>query len=442
MTSEAELLGAIYADPESDEPRALYADFLGERGHPLGELIALQLARASGRRGNKRREQALLDQHGHTFWPGHPGVFAGYVPALAFLDRGFPCRAFNVWFSDMEARVPATVGAPGWATVKTFSVGEWSAALVRGLLLTVPMPLLESVEGLPPQALGAISDEEWSRFPRLGAIQLSGRYADINAAVAAIGPGLRARLVAPPPTIVGDRGSLALKLRPLPRPKANKKVTAQAKASSTPPRTTAPAAAFWEELLASDPRSDAHRHLGSTADKTIAKLAPGLPAALVERIYVYYLSERPYALWPALARVDDAYVAPLVRALERAEPSYEAQLALASHRAGGADGLRAVGAFADFIRKSTNLPGLYKRLPQLVASDALLDGIEEAVVRFDTDDEYGVPILPFYASLFLLERARPRAKAWAALDEKCARWGETATLERARAAARREPSTP
>lgn len=449
MPSEAELVAAVYADPAADEPRAIYSDFLSERGQPLGELIALQLARAAGRRGNKKREQALLDQHGHTFWPGHPGVFAGYVPALQFLDRGFPCRAFNVWFSDMGERVPPSVGAPGWATVKTLCLGhDFDPALVRRLLLAVPMPILDTIEGLPPAALGAVSDDEWARFPRLTAIQLSGQYDAIHEALTAIGPGLRARIVKLPPRIVGQHGTVPLRLRALPAPrraasggKAREKAATPAKKPAKPvstatPRTSAPPASFWEDLLASDPTSDAHRHLAATADKAVDRLAPDLPIGLVERVHAHYLDARAYVLWPGLARIADAHVEPLLRALANAERSFEGLLVGAAHRAGGADGVRAAGAFFAFVGKSSHLPGLYKRLPELSPTKALVDALEAALVDFDTDDEFAVPILPLYGAAFLLERARPRAKVWAALEKKCDRWESADTLARTRRAAR------
>lgn len=448
MPTEAELLEAIYADPAADEPRAVYADFLSERSHPLGELITLQLARAAGRRGNKRREQALLDQHGHTFWPGHPGVFAGYVPALQFLDRGFPCRAFNVWFTDMGERVASAVGAPGWATVKTASVGDWEVRLVRRLLLGAPMPILEVIEDLPPAALLAIDDEAWAGFRRLREIRLSGRLEEIHAAVAALGPGLRARLLRVPPVVVGDRGSVSLKLRTLPAPKGKKAGVKAAKGAvkgaakgpargpAAPPRAATPPAAFWEELLASEAGSDARRHLDATADKTLDRLAPDLPAGLVGRVFAHYVAERAYVLWKGLGRIHEGHVEPLLRALGEAEPSFEGLVVAAAHRAGGVEGVRAAGAFFAFIGKSTNLPGLYKRLPELSATKALVDGMEGALSGFDTEETYGVPILPFYAAVFVVARARPRSTVWAGVEEKCERWGDGDTLGRARRAAR------
>ncbi|MCA9671558.1 MAG: TIGR02996 domain-containing protein [Myxococcales bacterium] len=40
---ERELLAAVRADPDSDAPRAIYADWLSERGDPRGELVVKQL---------------------------------------------------------------------------------------------------------------------------------------------------------------------------------------------------------------------------------------------------------------------------------------------------------------------------------------------------------------------------------------------------------------
>ena len=59
---ETELLAEIYAAPDDDAPRLVYADWLQERGDPRGEFIALQLERARGkaRSGGRQREDALL----------------------------------------------------------------------------------------------------------------------------------------------------------------------------------------------------------------------------------------------------------------------------------------------------------------------------------------------------------------------------------------------
>lgn len=439
MPSEAELLAAVYADPEADAPRAVYADFLNEKGHPLGELISLQLARAAGRRGNKKREQALLDQHGHALWPGHPGVLGGTVPPLHTLDRGFPGRAFNIWYSDMSEAVKTFIGAPGWATVKTFLAShDWPTGLARRVLLGAPMPMLAAIEGLPPAALATISDDQWARFPRLETIQLAGRWDDINAAVASLSPGLKARVRELPRPTVGQLGSVTLRLRKLEVPKkiTPKAAPRMAPSKSAPGKTTPPGA-FWEEFLSSARDSDAHRHLSLTADKTLDRLLPELPEPLVERIYARYVAERGWVLWRGLARIRDVHLPALLRALTKARDlPFEGVLVVAAHASGRAEGVRAAGAFFSFADKSTNLPALYKRLPKFTAADALVDGIEAALAGFKTKDSMRVPMLPFYAAAHLLARERPGSKIWPSLERKCRAWGAAEVLARARAEAK------
>jgi uncharacterized protein (TIGR02996 family) len=62
---EAALLAAIYAAPDADEPRMIYADWIEQRGSPRGEFIALQLAktRITPTPAQAGRERALV----HTF---------------------------------------------------------------------------------------------------------------------------------------------------------------------------------------------------------------------------------------------------------------------------------------------------------------------------------------------------------------------------------------
>lgn len=61
---ELGLLERTAADPQDDDSRLVYSDFVAERGDPRGELICLALTA----RGESHRAQALLIQHGQT-WP-------------------------------------------------------------------------------------------------------------------------------------------------------------------------------------------------------------------------------------------------------------------------------------------------------------------------------------------------------------------------------------
>jgi uncharacterized protein (TIGR02996 family) len=101
LAVEDELLAAIYADPDDDHPRAVYADLLQQRGDPRGELIALQLA------GKDASE--LLRTHADTWL----GVLAPYVVVEeCTFERGFPSVVtLNGLDLDPIAKDPA------WSTV-------------------------------------------------------------------------------------------------------------------------------------------------------------------------------------------------------------------------------------------------------------------------------------------------------------------------------------
>ena len=110
----AELLAQIYAAPDDDTPRLVYADWLQQRGDPRGEFIALQIerARAKARKGGRQREDALLTDHDATWAaPLEPWMVRG---ADGNPDR--PVVEFRRGF-------PAVVGAnainldPSWSTV-------------------------------------------------------------------------------------------------------------------------------------------------------------------------------------------------------------------------------------------------------------------------------------------------------------------------------------
>jgi uncharacterized protein (TIGR02996 family) len=103
---EAELLEAVYAAPADDAPRVVYADWLQARADPRGEFIALQLERAHNRarRGGRKRENELLEEHG-VRW--RKPLRAWDEPHTSF-ERGFMIRA----------GVNAINDHPAWALVR------------------------------------------------------------------------------------------------------------------------------------------------------------------------------------------------------------------------------------------------------------------------------------------------------------------------------------
>ncbi len=101
------LLAAIYAHPDDDARRSVYADALLEAGDPRGELIALQL-----RQVRDARTQALLDRYSATWL----GPLAAIVMASEW-KRGFPeAVTLDVFKSEL---VPALATRQDWTTIRS-----------------------------------------------------------------------------------------------------------------------------------------------------------------------------------------------------------------------------------------------------------------------------------------------------------------------------------
>jgi len=135
--TEAELLAEIYAAPDDDQARMVYADWLQERGEPRGELIALQLARTGGERPSKARrdrESQLLAEHA-TRWIG-PLAKQVTKKSLVF-ERGFLAAcAFNQQFDAPEKGHRFAFGlgidtSAEWATVREVAGGAPSSDACR-----------------------------------------------------------------------------------------------------------------------------------------------------------------------------------------------------------------------------------------------------------------------------------------------------------------------
>jgi len=94
MIGHESFVAEIVAAPDDDEPRLVYADYLEERGDPLGEFIRVQCDLAQMRPGEGRyrelslRQHQLMQAHG-VAWQG---VLAGVAQHVRF-ERGFPAYA-------------------------------------------------------------------------------------------------------------------------------------------------------------------------------------------------------------------------------------------------------------------------------------------------------------------------------------------------------------
>ncbi|MER2564532.1 MAG: TIGR02996 domain-containing protein [Myxococcaceae bacterium] len=82
---EAMLRRAIIADPDSDEPRLVYADWLMERGDVRGELIRLECGKSTS------KARARIDEILTTNWTTLAGAATPYATQTSF-DRGFVDR--------------------------------------------------------------------------------------------------------------------------------------------------------------------------------------------------------------------------------------------------------------------------------------------------------------------------------------------------------------
>jgi uncharacterized protein (TIGR02996 family) len=81
VSKRDELFAAVYAEPDSDEPRIVLADYLMQEGDPRGDFIAKQLS------GDDAGAEALLASHGAE-WLGSLRPFT----RRAQFRRGFPTR--------------------------------------------------------------------------------------------------------------------------------------------------------------------------------------------------------------------------------------------------------------------------------------------------------------------------------------------------------------
>lgn len=122
------LVAAIYADPDDLAARAVYADWLTERGDPLGELIALQLAG-----GPEKRIAQLIEKHGAA-WAGAVGA--------CFAHGRFEYGMFAG--GELLASAVPDLADPAWATVRAITGGLTPQVLA----LAPQLPHVRAVHGL------------------------------------------------------------------------------------------------------------------------------------------------------------------------------------------------------------------------------------------------------------------------------------------------------
>lgn len=180
--SDEALLAAVYASPDDDGPRLVFADALTERGDVRGEFIALQIQRARGTSTpvTLRRERELIGASKNKAEWSFP------------LSQGGDCRfsrGFPVELELQPKTAKAIIGHPALRTVQKLGGLNRGLAQKTGKALLehetakhlqrvgiLPRELLEKLEGefpWPELSLGFIpTKSELARFPRVTKLEV------------------------------------------------------------------------------------------------------------------------------------------------------------------------------------------------------------------------------------------------------------------------------
>lgn len=155
---QAPLLEAVLAKPTDDAPRAVYADWLQERGDPRGEFIALQLALA-------RRDDAAKQARADELLARHS---LEWTEALR--QRSLKQRFERGFVYELELKATTFVNE----AALLFSLAPLTSVILRA----AELPVLKKVVALP----------QLSRLTCLGLDRVVG---DAGARLLASAPGLR-----------------------------------------------------------------------------------------------------------------------------------------------------------------------------------------------------------------------------------------------------------
>ena len=148
-----DLLAGVYADPDSDEARAVYADALSAANNPRGEFIHLQLEiarRTAAAAPNppdtaslERSAKILLNKHGERWVDG---VDRALLKSGRVFHRGFLTRGF--W-----GDVGTTMSHPAWRLIDTFCVAGYPHHPVQRLCEAEHLPRLRALYGIDASRL-------------------------------------------------------------------------------------------------------------------------------------------------------------------------------------------------------------------------------------------------------------------------------------------------
>ena len=127
---EQALLAAVWAAPDDDGPRLVYADFLQEQGDPRGEFIALQCAKSLDVAGRKRMRE-LEREHKHKWLgPLEPAILETRPMAFerGFLAKCVVCAHWGLGPNDdsepREKKIRTLFDHPAWSTLREVSMAK------------------------------------------------------------------------------------------------------------------------------------------------------------------------------------------------------------------------------------------------------------------------------------------------------------------------------
>lgn len=172
------LLDEVFAAPDDDGPRAVFADYLLEISDPWGELIHLQLALAKGgdtlRPSHEPRIQELFDAYQHRRRPaGKLGQWVyrrGFIDHLAATATDFTLRSAAMFEVAPLLRILETSVGP-IEDIDNFVQLLESPGMARleGLIVRASLPIAGAIEDLdedeiedyvpPPVVIDDLGDE-------------------------------------------------------------------------------------------------------------------------------------------------------------------------------------------------------------------------------------------------------------------------------------------
>jgi uncharacterized protein (TIGR02996 family) len=159
-SSEADLLAQVYASPDDDAPRLVYADCLLDKGDPRGEFIQLQL-----RGGDPARAAALVAKHGeHWAGPLFAAFLVKYQYPLAW-RRGFLDGGTLLATKLTKAAGAKLVTEPAWATVRWLALSIFDRKPENAIPL-IAHPCMRSLRELvdvPDEVVARLASDDLAR---------------------------------------------------------------------------------------------------------------------------------------------------------------------------------------------------------------------------------------------------------------------------------------